>query len=206
MMVVDVAQGVPKRSLDDSEEAHAAHHDHGGEADDLCRDPHIWLSPMLLKIEAKNIADALCQADAAHEKNYRRNLAELLDRIDATNRRIERMLAPCRGRSFYVFHPSFGYFADAYGLKEESIQLGGQSPSARQRRALTEKARSEGVKTIFVQPQFSPQSAQVIAGEIGGRVVPIDDLAKDVLGNLEEVAEKIEKAMGEGSPRRHGEH
>jgi len=159
-----------------------------------------------LKIEAKNVADALCRADAAHEHDYRRNLAELLDRIDATNRRIERMLAPCRGRSFYIFHPSFGYFADAYGLKEEAIQLGGQSPSAKQLRALIEKARSEGVKTIFVQPQFSPQSAQVVAGEIGGKVVQIDDLAKDVLNNLEEVAGKIEKAMEESSPRRHGEH
>jgi zinc transport system substrate-binding protein len=203
MMVVDVAQGVPKRSLDDSEEKHVAGHNHDGEADDLCRDPHTWLSPMLLKIEAKNVANALCQADAAHEKDYRRNLAEFLERIDATHRRIERMLAPYRGRSVYVFHPSFGYFADAYGLKEEAIQLGGQSPSARQRRDLSKKARSEGVKTIFVQPQFSPQSAEVVAGEIGAKVVQIDDLAKDVLGNLEEVAGKIEKAMAESSPRSH---
>jgi zinc transport system substrate-binding protein len=206
MTVVDVAQGVPKRSLDDSVAERATDHEHEGQHDELCRDPHTWLSPKLLKIEAKNVAEAFCRSDAVHEKDYRRNLAKLLDRIDAADRRIERMLTPYRGRSFYIFHPSFGYFADAYGLKEEAIQVGGQNPSIKQHRTLVEQARSEGVKTIFVQPQFSPQSAEVVAKEIGAKVVPINDLAKDVLGNLEETAGKMEMAFKERVPRRHGEH
>ena len=39
------------------------------------------------------------------------------------------MLAPYRGHSFYVFHPGFGYFADAYGLRQEAVEAGGHSPT-----------------------------------------------------------------------------
>ena len=112
------------------------------------------------------------------------------------------MLAPYRGRSFYVFHPGFGYFADAYGLKEEAVEAGGQSPTPKQLRALIEKARAEGVKTVFVQPEFDPQSAQVVADAIGGQVVPINGLGKNVIADIEDIAAKIEKAMRESSAAR----
>ena len=67
-----------------------------------------------------------------------------------------------------MFHPGFGYFADAYGLKQEAVEAGGRTPAAKQLRVLIEQARADGVKTIFVQPQFAPQSAQVVAEAIGG--------------------------------------
>ena len=148
---------------------------HAGEPD-----PHVWLSPPLLKTMAANIAAGLCRADPAHE----RGLSAEPGRARWTSRcrshqRIGRMLAPYRGRSFYVFHPGFGYFADAYGLKEEAVEAGGQSPTPKQLRALIEKAKAEGVKTVFVQPEYDPQSAQVVAEAIGGQVVPINGLGEE---------------------------
>ncbi len=107
-----------------------------------------------------------------------------------SHRRIQKMLEPYRGRSFYVFHPGFGYFADAYGLKQEAVEAGGRSPTPKQLRVLIEQVQADGVKTIFVQPQFAPQSAQVVAEAIGGKVVPINGLGKDVVRNLEDIAEE----------------
>ena len=95
-------------------------------------DPHVWLSPPLLKTMAANIAAGLCRADPSHAKDYRRNLSSLDRRLDLLHQQVARRLAPYRGRSFYVFHPGFAYFADAYGLKEAAIQLGGQMPTAKQ--------------------------------------------------------------------------
>jgi zinc transport system substrate-binding protein len=198
MTVVDVAERVEKRLTG----GHG--HDHHGQGG--VPDPHVWLSPPLLKIQAENVAAGLSAADPAHAEEYRRNLAGLLARIDAAHRRIGRMLAPYRGRSFLVFHPAFGYFADAYGLKEEPVEAGGSVPAPKQLRALIEKAKAEGIKTVFVQPQYDPHSAQVVAEAIGGEVVPMDGLAKDVLQDLEDIAEKIKTAFGVNSPRRHGEH
>ena len=196
MTVVDVAAGVEKRTMDRPCFKHEHDHsDHRGTPD-----PHVWLSPPLLKIQAENVAAALVRADPAHADDYERNLTALLGRIDATNRRIERMLAPYRGRSFFVFHPGFGYFADTYGLKEEAIEAGGRSPAAKQLKALIERARAEGAKTVFVQPQFDPHGARTIAEAIGGQIVPIDGLAKDVLHNLENIAAKIERSFARLAP------
>ena len=197
LAVVDVAQGVKKRMLDapccKKDEAHS--HDHADDAESL--DPHIWLSPSLLKIQAGNIAEGLCRADPLHKQTYEKNLAALCRRLDVLDRRAQQMLSPYRGRSFYVFHPGFGYFADAYGLKEEVIEVGGQEPTSRQLHALSVKAKAEGVKTIFVQPQYDPETVRGIAESLGGQAVTIDGLGRNVIADIEDIAVKIQAAMQE---------
>jgi zinc transport system substrate-binding protein len=173
----------------------AGQHEHEIETPGGELDPHVWLAPLLLKTQARNIAAELCLADPAHERDYRQNLAALVERLEAVDRRIRGMLAPYSGRSFYVFHPGFGYFADAYGLKQETVEAGGRTPAPKQLRLLIEQARKDGVKTVFVQPEFAPQSAQVVAEAIGGKVVPLNGLAKDMAGNLEDIAMKVKAAL-----------
>jgi len=60
---------------------------------------------------------------------------------------------------------------------------------------LIDMAKAEHVKVIFVQAQFSPKWAQAVAEAIGGAVVPMDDLAKDYIGNLENMASLVEQAI-----------
>ena len=156
LVVVDATQGHQETAARWSMSRRSRGHDRHREshADEL--DPHVWLSPPLLKTMAANIAAGLCRADPAHKQEYRRNLASLSNVSTPSHQQVGRKLAPYRGRSFYVFHPGFAYFADAYGLKEEAIQVGGQTPTPKQLRALDRKARAEGVKTVFVQPEFDP--------------------------------------------------
>ncbi|MBN2474536.1 MAG: zinc ABC transporter substrate-binding protein [Pirellulales bacterium] len=199
LTVVDTARGIPRQAM-----AAAGEHDHGddhghdhhhdvGEAD-----PHVWLAPPLAKTLATNVADALCRADPAHADDYRRRLATLKQDLDAVHAEIDRILRPYRGRPFYVFHPAFGYFGATYGLKQESVESGGKLPAPRQLRALIKQAKAEQVKILFVQPQFDQRTAAVVAELIGGAVVPIDPLAKDLLDNFHEIAAKIEGTL---SPR-----
>lgn len=194
-LVVDVTQGIQKRPIDApciaDEHDHDAECDHGGTAPD----PHVWLSPLLLKTQAENITAALERVDPAHVEDYRRNLAALLADLDAIHARTAAALKPYRGQRFYVFHPAFGYFADAYGLRQEAVEAGGKSPGQKQLTALIEKAREDGVKIIFVQPQFDQRTAETVAKEIGGRVLSIDPLAKDVLANFADIADKIAQGL-----------
>jgi zinc transport system substrate-binding protein len=60
---------------------------------------------------------------------------------------------------------------------------------------LIERARAENVHVIFVQPQFPSASAELVATEIGGEVVPIDPLARDWLANMRRVATAFQKAF-----------
>ena len=56
-------------------------------------------------------------------------------------------------------------------------------------------AKDEGVRVIFVQPQFSMQSAALFADAIDGAVVPIDPLARDYVGNLTQVAAAVRESL-----------
>ena len=102
---------------------------------------------------------------------------------------------PLQGKTLLVFHPSYGYFADAYGLKQIAVEMGGKEPGARQLARLIDRAKEDGVRMIFVQPQFSKGSARTIAEAIGGAVVPLDPLARDYLENLERMARDINRAF-----------
>ena len=60
---------------------------------------------------------------------------------------------------------------------------------------LIAKAKEHAIKVIFVQPQFSVRSAELIAREIGGQVAFVDPLARNWRDNLREVAFKFNKAL-----------
>jgi zinc transport system substrate-binding protein len=158
-------------------------------------DPHIWLDPKLVKIQAATIRKALSDIDPAHAAVFEKNLQAFqvdLDRIDA---RIAAILAPLKGSKVYVFHPAFGYFCGSYGLTQVAVEIEGKEPGPRQLTELIEKARADGVKVIFVQPQFAEKGAEAIAREIGAGVVPINPLPRDYLKGLEDMAAVIKEAL-----------
>ncbi len=200
--VVNTAAGIaPRASRSAREDADARPGPLSeGDEDEGQADPHVWLSPPLLKTMAANVAAALCQADSRHEQVYQTNLKQLQARLDALDRRITDSLRPYRGQAFYVFHPAFGYFADRYFLRQESVEIEGKLPTPRQVFGLIAKARADHVKIIFLQPQFNQQIAASIAQAIGGAVMPMDDLAFDVVANLDDVAEKIAASNREKTP------
>ncbi|MBN1212073.1 MAG: zinc ABC transporter substrate-binding protein [candidate division Zixibacteria bacterium] len=188
LKIIDTREGVPLREIDGVE-----HHDHeytGG------KDPHIWLSPQLVKIQADNIYRALVGYDSARTDYYEKNLEKFKARLDETDAAIREKLAPFKGSRFYAFHPSYGYFADDYGLVQLAVEIEGREPSARQLAALIEHARAEKVRVIFVQPQFAVKTAETIARAIGGRVVQLDPLSGDYLNNLIYMADELARALG----------
>jgi zinc transport system substrate-binding protein len=201
LKIVDTRAGVPLRYLTPAELAREhAGHEHG-EAEHATTqpagrpDPHIWMNPLLVKIQAQTICEALVAADAVHADDYRANLKRFHDDLDRVHAQLVEALAPLKGREIFVFHPAFGYFTDAYGLRQVPVEVEGNEPSARQIATLIERAKAANVKVIFVQPQFSTKTAQTIARAIGGAVVPMDDLPQDYLKNLEDMAAKIKAAL-----------
>lgn len=176
------------------EENHHEHH-HDGHHHEGGKDPHIWLSPRLVKVQARTIADALIAVDPAGKEEFEANLAAFIQDLDALDTKLEESLAPAKGKTFMVFHPSWGYLADDYGLHQEAIEVEGKDPSGQRLAKITEMAKEKEVGVIFVQPQFSMKSADSIAEAINAAVVPIDPLERDYLANMEKVAETISKAL-----------
>lgn len=195
MRVVHTDHGVMKHPMtghghrDGKDETGEDDHHHGG------LDPHIWLSPPLVMLQARSILTALQAVDPAHrltyEANYRAFILDLVD-LDAQLRAIFDSL---RGSPFMVFHPSWGTFAHTYGLIQVPIEIEGKSPKPAQLKELIERARSNRIKIVFVQPQFSSKSAKQISRAIGGRVAVVDPLAQDWANNLRQVAEEFKNAF-----------
>ncbi|MFO8089143.1 MAG: zinc ABC transporter substrate-binding protein [Desulfatiglandaceae bacterium] len=182
LKIVDTRKNVPLRFFNASA---------GGEAPD----PHIWLDPKRVKIQAATICEALCGILDERCSDFRRNLDLFQQDLDEIDREISEILGPLRGRSFYVFHPAFGYFGDSYGLNQVAVEMEGKEPGPRQLSNLIEQAEKDGVYTMFVQPQFARGQAETFARAIGANVVPLDPLARDYLANLKLMAEALREAL-----------
>ncbi len=159
-------------------------HHHAPGADHEFADPHVWLSPPLLREHARQIARALARVDPAHAAQYESRLRQLDARLEALDRRITAQLEPHRGKTFYVFHPAFGHFGEAYGLHQQAIQWRGWAASPRHLHDVIAQARADGVQIILVQPQYDPRQARVVAEAIGASLVVADPLAPNVREKL----------------------
>jgi zinc transport system substrate-binding protein len=160
------------------------------------KDPHVWLSPPLVMVQARNILNALLEVDpknaSIYESNYRKFIVELVD-LDAELRGV--FSGKGKDIRFMVFHPAWGYFARTYGLKMIPVEIEGKNPKPAALRRLIEQARDCGINVVFVQPEFSTKSAGTIAKAIGGQVVFAAPLAEDWANNLKQVAVKFKAAL-----------
>jgi len=159
------------------------------------RDPHIWLSPRNVEIMVGHVYEGLVQVDPANEKYYRENLEAYLQELDVLNREIEALFSNVTNRIFIAYHPSWGYFARDYNLTQIPIEKEGKEPTAASIAALIEQAKRLNVKVVVVSPQFNVKSAEVVAEEIGGKIVLADPLAEDYVNNLRSVALRLSEAM-----------
>jgi len=158
-------------------------------------DPHIWLSPPLVMTQARTILSVLQEVDPTHRAAYEANYKVFISGIVNLDLDLKNIFAGKRGLQFMVFHPAWGYFAQAYGLEQVPIEIEGKDPKSAQLKELIKHARENGIKVVFVQPQFSTKSAKLVAKEIGGEVAFVDPLAENWSANLREVANKFKAAL-----------
>ena len=198
MQVIDLSAGIEKLSI-------TAHHDEHGHQEhkpstssgteveeEHGNDPHIWTSPNNVKIIAEHIYKALAKADPANESYYKQNHDKFISLIAETDSKIKSILSnKPKGTKFMVFHPSLGYFAQAYGLKQLPVELEGKSPKPKELINLIKEAKEEKISAIFTQPEFSDSIAKVMANELKIKVIKVSPLAPNWSENLINIAYAI---------------
>jgi zinc transport system substrate-binding protein len=131
-------------------------------------DPHIWLDPILVKNQIKNIENALVKQDPASKDYYHNNTINFDRELDSLDAYIRTTLQNCDKKDFIAFHDAFSYFANRYGLNQYSIQ--GLSPEGEvlpQRiQEIVELARDLGINVVYSEELVDPRFAEVIAQEI----------------------------------------
>jgi zinc transport system substrate-binding protein len=162
-------------------------------------DPHVWVAPPEVRIIARNILDALAAMDPSNSRTCQSNQEAFRKEIDKLDKDLTEIFKGKRGLKFMVYHPAWGYFARAYGLEQIPVEMEGKEPKPEQLKGLITQAKKDGIKIIFVQPQFSTKSAETVAKAIDGQVIFADNLREDWEKNLREQAEKFKRALA-GEP------
>lgn len=192
MKLVSLADQIQLRQFS---EVVAVEHSHGAHSHDDQLDPHFWLNPMLVKSTAQTIVETLAELYPAKKTQYQQNYDYFIQDLDDLDRHIRQQISRIQRREFAVFHPSWGYFADAYGLKQIAIQVQNRQSGARTLNSIIAEIRKHKIKTIFVQKQFSDTDASMIARETGARLVHIDPLTEDYINNMKKISVLFAEAL-----------
>ncbi len=191
MLIINTAKNIKKIQMQkhhhkkDEKEEHLVHH--------KGLDPHIWLDPLLVKIQAKNIYEALVKIDEKNKDFYLTNYKKFIKELEELNDNLTKILKPYDKKAFMVFHPSWGYFAKRYNLEQISVEVQGKEPKPADLINLVKEAKEHHIKIVFVSPQFSQKGAKTIAKSIKGQTLVINPLALKWDKNLLKVANTIAK-------------
>lgn len=176
---VDTGEGLRKQDFH-HENSHSHHHDDTHEKKHAHNeDPHIWLDPLLVKIQAELIASKLIATYPQNKALYEANLAKFKAELDALNAQIASLLAHKKGKKFIVYHPSWGYFAARYHLVQIPVEFEGKEPKPKDLQKLIRTAKQEKIRTIFIQKGFPQAMAKNLAKELNANVVEINHLSED---------------------------
>lgn len=148
-------------------------HEHAHSHDGV--EPHIWNSTQNAHIIAENIYQAVAELDQPNASYYKHRLDSLNKIIRTTDETVRKLLNDA-DKTFLIYHPALTYFARDYGLTQVSIEEAGKEPSPSQLQQLIKTCKNSQTRIIFVQKEFDIHNAQMIANEIGVKVIPINPL------------------------------
>ncbi|MFD2211833.1 metal ABC transporter substrate-binding protein [Virgibacillus halophilus] len=170
---IDLMEGTPHDHGDHGDEEDHDHEDHKGEEDHDHGglDPHVWLSPVLVQKEVKNITKAIIKQDPKNEEVYKKNSQKYIEQLQKLDQKYSKTLKDVPNKELITQHAAFGYLAKEYGL--EQVPIAGlspeQEPSPAKLAELKKFAKQHDVNTIFFEELASPKVAETLAEEIGAK-------------------------------------
>lgn len=159
------------------------------------RDPHIWLSPRRAKVMVKVIAETMADLDSEHAQTYQDNAEAFMKELDRVDAEITETFAAIHNKTFIVFHPAYGYFADDYGLQMYALEENGKEATPQHLQDMIDLAKAGNIKAIFSQAEIDSKQPDAFAEEIDGEKVILEPLSDDYIANLERMTEAISGVM-----------
>jgi len=156
------------------------------------RDHHIWLSPKRVIVMVEKIAATLIEKDPLNKDVYMKNKEEYIKKLEKLDLDIQEMFKDKSQKTFLIYHPALGYFADEYGLEMLAFEEEGKEAEPKHIGELIDIAKAKNIKGIITTEEISSKQVDAFAEEIGGKVIVVEVLAKDYIGSMENMAKKIE--------------
>ncbi len=140
--------------------------------------PHIWLDPMVQKIAAEKIRDALIEIDPADKAKFEANAKAYLDQLDQLDKDFKEATSHFATKEFIGFHSAYEYLAKRYGLTQiASIEeLPGSGISVAQAERIIKLIQDHHIKYIAMETALSGQSAAIIKDRTGVQTIILQPL------------------------------
>lgn len=158
-------------------------------------DPHIWTSTVEFKKMALHTCEILCERFPEKKLQFQDNMAKIEVDVNKLDSLVRKVVSAASTKKFLIYHPALSYFARDYGLTQIAVEDDGKNPSAQKLTDLVKLAKSESLNAVFIQSQFDSRNAQILALELGGKVVVIDPLGYDWLKNMYDLTYDLAKAL-----------
>ena len=160
-------------------------------------DPHIWLSPKEVMVQAKNMYSSLSKTDPGNADEYKANYEKFIVEIEEIKGQMTEILKEAGDKTILVYHPAFGYLARDFGFAQEGIEYEGKNPTPNHLKKIIDIANQFNITTIFVQKEYEVAYSKTVATEINAEIVILDDLNEDWGNNMIDIAEKIKTSISE---------
>ena len=157
------------------------HHDHDHH-EGLTTNWHVWYSPAISKIVAQKVADKLTAQFPDKKALIAQNLSDFNRTLAEQSEKITAQLANVKDKGFYVFHDAYGYFNDAYGLKQTGYFTINPlvAPGAKTLAHIIEEIDEHKVNCLFAEPQFTPKVIESLAKNTKVNVGQLDPIGDKV--------------------------
>ena len=165
-------------------------------------DPHIWLNPVMAQKQVENIVDSLSKVDPPNEKYYKQNGISYIKKLEELDNKISYELSSCK-KDFIAFHDAFSYFAIQYDLNQHTVLKSNEpheEPTSKSLENIINLARDLDSNVIFTEEAVDKRASQVIANEIGGKVLTLSplevgDSQTDYIKKMEENLLHLKEAL-----------
>ncbi|HHF1625534.1 TPA: zinc ABC transporter substrate-binding protein ZnuA [Haemophilus influenzae] len=165
----------------DHDHKHEHKHDHDHH-EGLTTNWHVWYSPAISKIVAQKVADKLTAQFPDKKALIAQNLSDFNRTLAEQSEKITAQLANVKDKGFYVFHDAYGYFNDAYGLKQTGYFTINPlvAPGAKTLAHIKEEIDEHKVNCLFAEPQFTPKVIESLAQNTKVNVGQLDPIGDKV--------------------------
>lgn len=155
------------------------------------RDPHIWLCPERASFMVSLIAEELALFFPENAQKYNQNAQNYINEISSATKTAQDILENSETKDFFVFHPSFQYFANYFSLNMYALEEHGKEATPKHLTQMVDLAKEKSIEVVFYQAEASSRQAESFAKEIGAKAVKLEPLSVDYTKNIIKMATAI---------------
>lgn len=168
LSVIDSSKNIELICKEEHHHEEDDHHHH--------ENSHIWLSVGNAKKQVENIKNGLLNEFPQHKSKIEENYSEYINRLNVLEEERKRVLSIAKDLNTISFHGAFEYLALDLGF-DISVTIEsdeGYEPSAKELANLSNKIKNDNIKALFVDPNYSGSSAEILKRETNTEIYVIN--------------------------------